>query len=279
MKSQLRINFTNWYPGFNKKNNYFTPLLENKYDLIYDDRTPQLVIFSQYGHEPRPKSYNFTKKIYYSVEPIVYGSLDALIHYKAHFITSDLLNENKNHYYYPYYYEVGYYSTGRLNSSHLNVPDWTTKKDISFVYSNPNPKHRNNYYDVFSEYFKINSGGKHLNNIGHTVDDKIDFQKQHAYDLSIENSFEYGYTTEKLLQPIVAQTIPIYWGFIPKHINPARYIQAAPDPHETIRYVKYLNNNPHIAQEIIQQPALLNPTVFIEERNKLAEWIYNIIEN
>jgi hypothetical protein len=171
-----------------------------------------------------------------------------------------------------------YWLQEQIETSHINTPDWTTKKDISFVYSNSRPSHRNDYFNVLSKHFQINSGGKHLNNIGYIVKDKIKFMSQHAYDLSIENCFEFGYSTEKLFEPILAQTIPIYWGHIPKMINPLRYIQAPPDPIDLIRYIKHLNKTPQIAQDMLQQPALIHKDVLKNEYLRLKNHLHTIIE-
>ena len=152
------------------------------------------------------------------------------------------------------------------------------KKDISFVYSNSKPAHRNHYFNVLSQHFKINSGGKHFNNTNNEPIKKIEFLRQHAYDLSIENCFEYGHSTEKIIEPIVAQTIPIYWGYIPEHINPKRYIQASPDPEDIIRHIHHLNDNPHIAQEILRQPALKEPHAIMKEIDNFTNFLSNIVE-
>ncbi|CAF4621590.1 unnamed protein product, partial [Rotaria sp. Silwood2] len=42
--------------------------------------------------------------------------------------------------------------------------------------------------------------------------DKINFVKQYLFTVSIENSLEYDYVTEKLWQPLAAGSVPLYLG-------------------------------------------------------------------
>ena len=295
MKKELRIHLTDFWTTFALKNNFFVNLLSTKYKLIYDSRTPQFLIHCRYGSDHKRYSSKITTKLYWTADPAGwlnvnkgstssdYGVYDYPV--RPHFsvsnyyaATNELDNNHPNHYFLPFYVFMAYCHHDNLINSHIDPPDWTTKKDISFVYSNPKPTHRNKYFEVLSKHFKINSGGKHLTNINNEHINKIEFLRQHAYDLSIENCFEYGYSTEKILEPIIAQTIPIYWGYTPKHINPDRYIQASPDPEDIVRHIHYLNNNPHIAQEILRQPAFKKPDAIINEINNFSNFLFNIVE-
>lgn len=87
------------------------------------------------------------------------------------------------------------------------------KKFCNFVYSNGNASpEREEFFDLLSEYKVVDSGGKYRNNIGETVQDKYNFQKEYKFSIAFENSSTSGYTTEKILQAFSAGTIPIYWG-------------------------------------------------------------------
>jgi hypothetical protein len=41
---------------------------------------------------------------------------------------------------------------------------------------------------------------------------KIDFLKSYRFNIAFENSFHSGYVTEKIIQPMFARCVPIYWG-------------------------------------------------------------------
>ena len=299
LKKDLRILLCNFWVGYDQLNNMFSHLLSRHYNLTIDYENPQVIIYTRYNTEERKFYYDKNVlKIYWTADPIILdqdtskGSirrLNPLYEFESyedkpvledHYaLTSDLCNYHPHHYHLPYYIHSAYYQQEQLLTAHLNTPDWTTKKDISFVYTNHHPWHRNYYFEILSKYLKINSGGKHLNNIGYKVEDKQKFIQKHAFDLSIENCFEHGYTTEKLLEPIMAQTIPIYWGSTANIINPKRYIKAPPNPEDLVRHIHYLNKNPHIAQQIIQQPTFTDPNALKNEYDKLLNFLCKIIDN
>ena len=45
-----------------------------------------------------------------------------------------------------------------------------------------------------------------------SVSNKMDFIKDYKFVISFENSSNPGYTTEKLIEPMLVNSIPIYWG-------------------------------------------------------------------
>ncbi len=60
------------------------------------------------------------------------------------------------------------------------------------------------------------------------MSDKQAFISQYKFNVAFENSTYPGYSTEKLLQAMVAGTVPIYWGDpqIGRDFNTARFINA-----------------------------------------------------
>lgn len=85
-------------------------------------------------------------------------------------------------------------------------------KFCNFVVSNPRCPTRNKAFKLLNRRKRVDSGGKLFNNLGYRVADKIDFLRQYKFTLAFENSSSSGYTTEKLLEPMVANSLPIYWG-------------------------------------------------------------------
>ncbi|NTS43782.1 hypothetical protein HRG84_23070 [Flavisolibacter sp. BT320] len=86
------------------------------------------------------------------------------------------------------------------------------KKFACMVVSNPNATERIDFFHQLSKYKKVDSGGKYLNNIGGPVANKMEFISDYKFVLSFENSSHPGYTTEKLIEPMLANCIPVYWG-------------------------------------------------------------------
>ena len=83
----------------------------------------------------------------------------------------------------------------------------------SFVASNPQ---RDpivfDFVRELSKYKKVSCGGACLNNVGGRVKDKMSFCAAHKFNVAFENSSSPGYTTEKIMQPLVAGSVPIYYG-------------------------------------------------------------------
>src|SRR5437879_6429612 len=50
MKLTIKINFTDFWPGFNKLHNYFTDLLSQVYTVEVSDQ-PHFLFYSCYGHD------------------------------------------------------------------------------------------------------------------------------------------------------------------------------------------------------------------------------------
>ena len=88
------------------------------------------------------------------------------------------------------------------------------KRDFcSFVVSNAGADSlRIDFFNELSKYRKVASGGRLLNNVGGSVKDKMDFIARYKFNIAFENSTLPGYATEKIIEPLAAYTVPIYYG-------------------------------------------------------------------
>ena len=77
----------------------------------------------------------------------------------------------------------------------------------------------------------------------------------------MENSLARGYSTEKLINPIIANSIPIYWGdsSIFKYINKARviYIPDYATDEELLEHIIFLNENPDEYNKVLNEEVYL----------------------
>ena len=122
----------------------------------------------------------------------------------------------------------------KINERHKHIPSddeflSSKTKFCNFLYSNPLGKERNKLFDKLSQYKVVDSGGSFRNNLGRRIGNKINFLKDYKFTIAFENSFARGYVTEKLFDPILANSIPIYGGsdWIHKDVNPKILINAA----------------------------------------------------
>lgn len=102
------------------------------------------------------------------------------------------------------------------------------KRFCNFIYSNDRARERIDFYDLLHARKHVDAGGKVRNNIGGRVDDKHAFMAESKFTIAFENESHPGYSTEKIIQPLMAGSIPIYWGdpTITQDLNPNRFINV-----------------------------------------------------
>lgn len=202
-KELVKINFGTFWEGFKKENNLFINYLSPNYDVeICDD--PDLFFFthSYKGH----KEYQDYKcnKVFLGWE-----NVRANWNIADYVLDSDMDVNNPRHKRYPIW--------AALNLTKILEPKKREnflhkKKFCCMVVSNGVAKERIDFFKKLSKYKQVDSGGKFMNNVGGPVSDKIDFIKDYKFIISFENSASPGYTTEKLVDPMYVDSIPIYWG-------------------------------------------------------------------
>lgn len=149
----------------------------------------------------------------------------------------------------------------------------------SFVASNPRGSFRNAFFKKLNRIKKVDSAGRHFNNFGPPVADKLTFLKDYRFNLAFENSQSTGYVTEKLIEPLLMGCIPIYWGApdVTRDFNPACMINVSdfPDFNAAIDYIlqadrdesirlRHLSASPfhhNILPGVLDDSHLINPIV------------------
>lgn len=107
----------------------------------------------------------------------------------------------------------------------------------NFFYSNP-VFHRESFCRALSAYQPVDCPGRSLRNMPPIDDNPHTAQKwsskraylsRYKFTIAFENSSAPGYHTEKILDPMLAGSIPIYWGDpeIERVFNPASFIHVA----------------------------------------------------
>jgi alpha(1,3/1,4) fucosyltransferase len=268
---EIKINFTDFWPDLNKTNNYFYNLLAEHYTVVIDEN-PDLIFYSCFGSE----YLNYKcKRIYYTGENI-----------RPDFTACDFafsfdFNANKNHLRLPLYFLYMDESFLEVTKSKEElVQIWNSKtKFCCMVVSNPKSKKRLDFFKKLSQFKTVDSGGKVLNNVGGRVQDKMAFIKEYRFVISFENESHDGYTTEKILQPIMVDSIPIYWGNkkVDKDFNTKRFINHSDfkTEKELINRLLEIEKDPNLAIEMLLQP------IFSKEKKSFSEErqeIFNAID-
>ena len=204
MKKKIKIDFSDWWGGFDKTNNYFYNLLKEEFDVEISNNTDYL-FFSLFGQNHR--RYN-CKKIFYTGENIA-PPLD----YCDYSFSFDYLEDSRNYRLPHYLLYDGYYELALENKIDESL---VKRKFCNFVVSNGDCHQRNNFFTKLSKYKKIDSGGRFANNIGYAVTDKRKFQSEYKFSIAFENNAyrpqHSGYSTEKIMEPMTVNSIPLYWG-------------------------------------------------------------------
>ena len=112
---------------------------------------------------------------------------------------------------------------------------------------------------------------------------KIDFLFNYKFTIAFENTRYDGYTTEKLLHPLTARSLPVYWGNrqVSLDFNKASFIDCgdyADEVDKIIERIIYLDtNDDEYLKMIYEEP--MNNEFNGNELNEYREFILSIIKN
>jgi hypothetical protein len=277
MKKTISLDFCDFPASFSKTDNYFVRFLSKHFTISICDK-PDFVIYSNYGHIHRLHS---GVKIYYTEECWApdFNACDYALSF-------DYI-DNPRHYRLPNY--VAMTDPSALSKS----PEEAAKilqsktKFCAFIvgYSDSSVKKRTDFFYKLSKYKHVDSAGRGLNNIGGPLpwgyDKKIDFLKSYKFHICFENNARPGYTSEKLVNAMQANTIPLYWGdpLVNRNFNSESFLNLADYQSEEalIEKVIELDQNDEKYIEIMSKPWVKEgqPNPLFEE-DKLVEFFEKI---
>lgn len=169
------------------------------------------------------------------------------------------------------------------------------RKFCNFVFSNDKngvgAKLRVDFAKKLMRYKRVDCPGKILNNMEDAIgtrtgadwgQDKLDFIGGYKFTIAFENSLCRGYTTEKLIHPLVAHSIPIYWGNpdVADKFNPEAFVNATGYEErldEIVQRIIELDNNDEEYLKMLHAKPM-NDNFDVNEMDKFEQFIVNIIE-
>lgn len=250
-----KIMFKDFWPNFNKKNNYFTQLLDKfnyKYEIV--NSNPDILIISVFGNLQNNTEKKINNK-FPNVRKIFYTGERETILYKRNAPWADLnltfdYSSNFNNIRFPHWLLYDF-------NKDLKLKYKNNSKFCCFVYSHT-VGFRNNFVKKLSKYKKVDCGGSCLNNVGGKVDDKLKFQRNYKFCIAFENKLQDGYVTEKILEAYTSNCIPIYKGSIGvyKDFNPETFINAHDfeSDEDLINYIIKVDNNDELYKSYLNKP-------------------------
>jgi hypothetical protein len=275
MRKKIKIDFSDFWGGFDKTNNYFYNLLKEEFDVEITNN-PDFLFFSVFGNQHQ--NYK-CKKIFYTGENVA-----PPLGYCDYSFSFDYLDDNRNYRLPHYLLYDGYYELARPKVIEESM---SNRKFCNFVASNGNCEERNQFVQQLSKYKMVDSGGRWMNNIGYAVDDKLKFQSGYKFSVAFENNAyrpqHPGYTTEKIMQPMTVNSIPLYWGnpLIHKEFNTKSFVNYYDfnNFNDMIDYIIELDTNDNKYLEMLNQQWFTEYN--IPENNKLENiksFLYKIFE-
>ena len=270
---KIEINFVDFWPGFNKTDNFIYNFLKKKYQVEIS-KNPKYIFCSLFGK--KHLKYKNAVKILLIGENIApdFNLYDYAIGFY------DIKFEDR---YLRYNILFDESIIKLLNKKNKKI----NSKFCAFVYKKNklNPM-RKDIYLKLNEYKKVDSAGKYLNNIGKTIGtskmDKINFQKQYKFIIACENQAYPGYNTEKLLEAFASGGIPVYWGDpqINEVYNKEAFLNCSnfENLDELKNKIIELDNNDEKYLEILSKPVFNKNFNFQSEKIKLHEFLRNIFE-
>lgn len=141
------------------------------------------------------------------------------------------------------------------------------KKFCNFIYGNggAHPFRDKLFYEI-SEYKKVDSLGNHLKNViikntradDNWVQISIELKAKYKFSITCENATIKGYTSEKLLTSLKANTVPIYWGdpAVGEYYNEKAFINCHDYSSfdEVLERIKEVDNNDDLWCQIVSEP-------------------------
>jgi hypothetical protein len=256
IRKPLLLDFCDFWPGFSKTNNVFYQTLRQRFDIEITDQPDVMIYADPHSHVHR---LHDCIKVYFGIEsyPPDWRECDYAL--TCHYL------DDERHLRLPYY--VLCCEPRQLSKEGENIDELFAAKTrfCGFVVSNAgnrSSQKRVQFFHRLSEYKRVDSAGRTLNNIGGPLPEgwrgKLDFLKTCKFNIAFENKSLPGYTTEKLVQAMLARCIPIYWGNprVGEEFNPASFLNYSGFPTEEalIERIIELDRDDAAYKEMLRQP-------------------------
>lgn len=273
---------------------------ETKNKLVWDPQNPEILIASEWIYYKRKHYEEFRKLFYKAKVRVMYAG--------------EAFDPDMNF----FDYAVGFSNQFSYNDRFIRllspldmfsgfIP--ATKNDIrdkeaarrclkekkgfcSFLYSNPNahPRRDQLFYEL-SRYKRVDSLGRHLNNVGKLgtgygghAGECVDIKSPYKFSIACENACFCGYTSEKVYSSFCAHAVPIYWGnpCINEDVNPKAIIHADNfrNVDELLEYVRYVDEHDDVWMQMVTEPWMTDEQIrrHQERTSKFKEffrWLFS----
>jgi len=244
-------------------------VIREKYNIVYVDHDPDIVINGFFDRTPVPTDPNIIK-IHYT--PEVYAGDPKKFLESYDLVTGfDFINA-PNYIRIPFQY---IWAKDKIRHDYDRKMTCNPKKEhfACFLVSNSGDwlpgkfdgaSARTRMFHRLSLYKKVLSGGKHLNNVVGPAPDTQEFLSQCKFTISYENTLNYpGYVTEKPFNAWLAGTVPIYnthsSGLVDINKKAVIYAGDFKTEEELVDYIIKVDNDDKLYCDIWNQQIIDNP--------------------
>lgn len=248
----IKLWFTDFWKGFDPKCNFITNVLKQSFHIVLSDSEPDFLFYSCFGRQ---------HTLYKCVRISFLGeNCSPDFNWCDYAIGCDWLNFGDRYLRFPLFSFSIQANMGKGLSTQEALTVYNRPKFCNFLYSNSTHADpiRERLFHALSAYRRVDAGGACCNNVGFRVQDHHLWQKEYKFTIACENSKKPGYTTEKLANALLADTIPLYWGNpeITRDINPHRIIQVCDYScmDDLVAKVHELDVSPEAFCNIVSQP-------------------------
>lgn len=296
---KIPICFADMPFGFDPDENCFTQALLKRYEVEISEK-PDFVFYSAFGTDFL--QFQDAVRIFLAIEPVLPNFNDC-----DYAIGPFRLSFGERYFRTPPYLNFG---EGELDETLIRerTVSWeeAKRKFCNFVYSNAKSgegaRLRIAFCQALSEYRHIDCAGEVLRNMEDGIESryhkndhlseknfnadwmrsKLKFLRGYKFCIAFENCAMPGWATEKIIHPLMAGSIPIYWGDpnVTEYFNEKAFINCASygnDFEAVIRRVIELDRDDDQYLEMLRQRPLTDAYP-LRWKDNLADFLSSIVE-
>lgn len=277
---KIKIKFVGYEP-YMTKNNFVLEILKKHYEIEISEK-PDILFYSLFNADH--VKYDCIK-VYVGGEPCIpdFNECD-------YAISSVKIECDNRNCYYPFYFLDGLKRFSGIDEGVEKI------NFCNFIFSHTASRGgllREEFCKALMQYKMVDCLGKSL----HNKDDerlgsrgnpnwrelKLQVLREYKFTIAFENASIAGYTTEKIIDPLQANSIPIYCGnpYISELVNPEAFINANEYIgrfDELIAKIKEVDEDESIFNRMISCPKF-RPEILTDFESKIEQFLINIVEN
>lgn len=282
---KLKVWFTDMWDPWHLED-FITPILNKHFDLILDNKKPDVLFHSIFNRMSDSPNYK-CKKVLILAEnwrPLQFKT-DYSISFDPHTQTNYRLP----------LWQIYLLLKPELKDRLFNRRKIEDNFDrfCAFTVSNPSNQLRNSHFDLLSEYKRVNAYGKVKmnslelkkmsdNRYWRDAKDQFFTYHTHKFMMTYENTSYPYYCTEKLMDAFLAGALPIYWGDlkVEEDWNSKAFINVTKNSN-WLNLVKDLDNNSSLFEEMYSQPVFtdIQKEKLLQNINEFEKWLIKIVLN